>query len=222
MKCEITWCENERTCLYYCHEHHVIVCVEGNSNVSALRPIPRVPDVCRATQAVRKEKIMKQKVIRAKQSPLNKMQWHCDLACGHSEWVTSKRRPVAVECHAQQSAHPTPESGSTLPAVESNSENSAPAVSSGKAQAVGRTAQHGGIMINYFDFFTDPPSDYFPLQEMVCTGHGLLFGQCSECQSWSRPTKHAPNVVEYVASVSISPPQKYQRQKRNPSPPPRR
>ena len=44
---------------------------------------------------------MKQKVLRVKQSPLNKLEWHCDLACGHSEWVTSKRKPHTVNCHAE-------------------------------------------------------------------------------------------------------------------------
>jgi hypothetical protein len=35
---------------------------------------------------------------------------------------------LLVEAYAQQSAHPTPESGGTLPTVESNSENTTPTV----------------------------------------------------------------------------------------------
>jgi hypothetical protein len=52
MKCEITWCENERTCLYYCHDHHVIVCVEDNSNISALRRTPHAPDTVESVASV--------------------------------------------------------------------------------------------------------------------------------------------------------------------------
>lgn len=48
---------------------------------------------------------MKSKVIRASQSPLNKLQWLCELDCGHEQWVTSKRKPRVVECSAQHSMH---------------------------------------------------------------------------------------------------------------------
>lgn len=38
MKCEIEWCEEERSCLYYCREHHKTVCVEGNTYIPAIKP----------------------------------------------------------------------------------------------------------------------------------------------------------------------------------------
>lgn len=44
---------------------------------------------------------MKSKVVRANQSPLNKLQWLCELDCGHEQWVTSKRKPRVVECSAK-------------------------------------------------------------------------------------------------------------------------
>lgn len=44
---------------------------------------------------------MKTKVIRASQSPLNKLQWLCELDCGHQQWVTSKRKPRVFECSNQ-------------------------------------------------------------------------------------------------------------------------
>jgi hypothetical protein len=64
---------------------------------------------------------VKSKVVSAKQSPLNKKQWHCDLECGHSEWVTSTRKPRMVECSAQHHAHLTPESLASSQAVSNAS-----------------------------------------------------------------------------------------------------
>lgn len=49
--------------------------------------------------------IMKQNVIRATQSPLNKRQWLCELECGHEQWVTANRRPVKVECISELDCH---------------------------------------------------------------------------------------------------------------------
>lgn len=49
---------------------------------------------------------MKSKVLRATQSPLNKMQWHCDLECGCSTWITSKRKPTRAECYADHPQTP--------------------------------------------------------------------------------------------------------------------
>lgn len=43
---------------------------------------------------------MKQAVVAATQSPLNRLRWMIDLACGHYVWVTRKGKPQAkmVEC----------------------------------------------------------------------------------------------------------------------------
>ena len=68
MKCEITWCQNERACLYYCHDHHVVVCVEGNSNISAIRPTKRATDSPKAGGKSAKRKVVKAKVIRPAKS----------------------------------------------------------------------------------------------------------------------------------------------------------
>ena len=70
-------------------------------------PNPSHPLLMQAVRRLLKGKIMKQKVLRAKQSPLNKLQWDCDLACGHSEWVTAKRKPRTVECHAEHGVQRT-------------------------------------------------------------------------------------------------------------------
>lgn len=34
------------------------------------------------------------KVVRVSQSPMNAQRWALDLACGHEEWVTRKRKPT--------------------------------------------------------------------------------------------------------------------------------
>jgi hypothetical protein len=39
-------------------------------------------------------------VVRADQSPLNKMQWRVVLACGHVRWVTATVAPVTAHCYS--------------------------------------------------------------------------------------------------------------------------
>lgn len=41
-------------------------------------------------------------VIRITQSPMNPIRWCFDLACGHEQWDTSKRKPTrkTMRCHS--------------------------------------------------------------------------------------------------------------------------
>lgn len=53
------------------------------------------------------KKSAKVKVVRATQSPMNALRWSCDLLCGHSVWVTSRRAPKYAEC-PRADAHGAP------------------------------------------------------------------------------------------------------------------
>jgi hypothetical protein len=69
--------------------------------------------------------VAKSKVIRANQSPLNKSQWHCDLECGCSQWVTAKQKPRMVECasptkHAPDAGDSTHSEPLSTPEVDSD------------------------------------------------------------------------------------------------------
>ena len=39
------------------------------------------------------------RVLRATQSPLNKLRWHCDLECGHETWHRGTRKPKRAYCY---------------------------------------------------------------------------------------------------------------------------
>ena len=41
------------------------------------------------------------KIVRADQSPMNRMQWCCALDCGHDIWLTQTAKPTigrSIEC----------------------------------------------------------------------------------------------------------------------------
>ena len=39
------------------------------------------------------------RVTTARQSPMNKLQWLCVLACGHETWHTATRKPKFAYCY---------------------------------------------------------------------------------------------------------------------------
>jgi len=48
----------------------------------------------------KKLKLPKARIERVTQSPMNPVRWLLDLDCGHSVWVTAKRRPTRqqIDC----------------------------------------------------------------------------------------------------------------------------
>ena len=50
-------------------------------------------------------------VVRITQSPLNRVRWCLDLACGHETWITATRRPkqrvaACLTCNPPRTAPP--------------------------------------------------------------------------------------------------------------------